>query len=172
MQCCQSQDPEITKSFRTSVGPKTTTLVRALLDNVVGLDRGLCLFQPLELSTGWEVVPRRLEALVLFAAIMLTVVLEGVVVCRIFEHPLLRVTPHRSFSLAGEWTGLTLPQGWLLGALLVLVYRQIPMFIPPTNWTDSELWVNRRAFLGLWRWSLALIAMQGLVLFLGHTVSS
>jgi len=78
-------------------------------------------------------VLRRLEALIFFSAMMLAVALEGVALYWVFEHPLLRATPHRSFSLAGEWTGLVLPQGWLLGALLVLGYRLTPMFIPSTN---------------------------------------
>ena len=103
---------------------------------------------------------------------MLAVALEGVFVYWVLEHPILRTTPHRSFSLAGEWTGLVLPQGWLLGALLVLGYRLIPIFIPSTNWTDSELWSNRRAFVRLWRWTVALIAMQGVVFFLRQSAAS
>src|SRR6202023_575200 len=81
-------------------------------------------------------------------------------------------TTEGSLNFVGQWTGLALPQGWLLGALLVLIYRVTAMFVPPRRWTDTEFLQNRRAFLRLWRWAMALVAMQGLTLFLGRAAAA
>lgn len=61
-----------------------------------------------------------------------------------------------------------MPQAWLFGALLVLGYRVTVLLFPPTKWTNDEIQRNRTAFFRLWRWTIALLAMQGLVLFLGN----
>ena len=111
---------------------------------------------------------RRLESFVFFFAMMLAVTLEGACVYWMYGHPHLYAMPDSSLNFVGEWTGLALPQGWLLGALLVLIYRVTAMFIPPRRWADNEFLQNRRAFLRLWRWAMALVVVQGLALFLGR----
>jgi hypothetical protein len=73
--------------------------------------------------------------------------------------------------VAGAWTGLALPQGWLLGAVLVLFYRVVVMFIPPARWTDRESSNNRRAFVRLWSLAIALVSMQAILLFLDKAAS-
>jgi hypothetical protein len=83
-------------------------------------------------------------------------------------HPHLYATTGGSLNFVGQWTSIALPPGWLLGALLVLIYRVTAMFIPPRRWTDYEFLENRRAFLRFRRWAMALAAMQGLALFLGR----
>jgi hypothetical protein len=113
-------------------------------------------------------VLRRLEVFVFFFAMMLAVTLEVACVYWMCGHPHLYATTEGSLNFLGQWTGLALPQGWLLGALLVLIYRVTVMFIPPRRWTDNEFLQNRRAFLRLWRRAMALAAMQGLALFLGR----
>lgn len=115
---------------------------------------------------------RRLEAFVFFFAMILAVTLEGACVYWMCGHPRLYAMSDSSLNFVGEWTGLALPQGWLLGALLVLIYRLTAMFVPPRRWTDSEFLQNRLAFLRLWRWAMALIAMQGLALFLGRAAAA
>lgn len=109
---------------------------------------------------------RRLEALTFFLAMMLAVTLEGACAYWMSGHWTLHPTPDSSLNFVGEWTGLALPQGWLLGALLVLIYRVAVMLIPPKRWTHNEILRNQRAFLPLWRWVMALVAMQGLALYL------
>src|SRR5690348_5793417 len=115
---------------------------------------------------------RKLEAFVFFLAMMLAIILEGAFVYWMPEHPLVFAPAHSSLNIAGEWTGLALPQGWLLGALLVLAYRITVMLMSLKRWTNNEVWRNRQAFLRLWRWTIALIAMQGLVLFIDRAAAS
>ena len=115
---------------------------------------------------------RRLEAFVFFLAMMLVIVLEGAVVYWIFQHRLPYSGVHGSFNAGGEWTGVALPQAWLFGALLVLAYRASVAFIPPTGWSNSDKQRNRTAFLDLWKWTAALIAIQGLAIFLGNKNAS
>lgn len=115
---------------------------------------------------------RRLETLVFFLAMMLAIILEGAFVYWMPEHPFVFAPGHSSLNVVGEWSGLALPQGWLLGALLVLAYRITVMLMSPKRWTNNEVWRNRQAFLRLWRWTIALIAMQGLVLFIERAAAS
>jgi hypothetical protein len=112
---------------------------------------------------------RKLENATFFLAMLLAAVLEAGIVCWFSKHP---ANPSPSFSLAGEWTGVALPQGWLFGALLVLAYRLTTICIEPLNCAHSEARHNRQAFMCLWRWTIALIGMQGLVLFVGRSVAS
>jgi hypothetical protein len=112
---------------------------------------------------------RKIENATFFLAMLLAVVFEAGIVYWISKHP---ASPSASFSLAGEWTGVALPQGWLFGALLVLAYRLTAICIEPLNCAHSEARHNRQAFLRLWRWTIVLIGMQGLVLFLGRSVVS
>lgn len=114
---------------------------------------------------------RRLEGFVFFFAMILAVTLEGACVYWMFGHSHPYPTPDNSLNFVGEWTGLALPQGWMLGALLVLLYRVLVMFVPPRRWTGNEFLQNRRDFLRLWRWAMALVAMQGLALFLERAVT-
>ncbi len=115
---------------------------------------------------------RKLEALTFFFAMMLVIFVEGAFVYWLFRHPPVYATVSRSLSVVGEWTGLALPQGWLLGAVLVLIYCLVAVFIPPVGWTDSESLHNRRAFVRLWCLAIALASMQGLLFFLGNAAAA
>jgi len=121
---------------------------------------------------GSETVLRKLEALSFFLAMMLAVVLEGAVVYWLCGHSLVHAAPDGSLNVVREWTGFALPQGWLFGALLVLIYRVTAMLIPPRSWTHSEGMRNRRAFVRLWCLAMALVAMQGLLFLLGNVSAS
>jgi hypothetical protein len=112
---------------------------------------------------------RKMEAATFFLAMLLVIVLEAGIVYWISKHP---AHTSASFSLAGEWTGVALPQGWLFGALLVLAYRLPVICMQPLNCAHSEARRNRRDFLRLWRWTIALIGMQGLTLFVGRPIAS
>jgi len=111
---------------------------------------------------------RRLEAFAFFVAMMLAIILEGATVYWICSHPFMPATHDRPLNVTGQWTGLALPQGWLLGAVLVLIYRVIAMLIRPTDWTGDEIQHNRRAFVRLWCLAMALAAVQGVVFLLGN----
>lgn len=111
---------------------------------------------------------RRLETLTFFLAMMLAIVLEGAFIYWMCRHPFVLAAHDRPLNVTGQWTGLALPQGWLLGALLVLIYRVTSMFIPPTSWTGDEIQHNQRAFVRLWCLAMALAAMQGLLFLLGN----
>jgi hypothetical protein len=117
-------------------------------------------------------VLRKLEGLTFLVAMLLVIVVEGAWVYWIFGHSPMYATAGRSLNVVGAWTGLALPQGWLLGAVLVLIYRLVPMFIPPARWTDRESSNNRRAFLRLWRLAIAMVSMQALLLFLDKAATS
>ena len=115
---------------------------------------------------------RKLEALTFFVAMLLVIVVEGAWVYWILVHSPAYPTAGCSLNVVGAWTGLALPQGWLLGAVLVLIYRVIAMFIPPADWTDGEWLHNRRAFVRLWSLAIAMVSMQALLLFLDKAATS
>ncbi len=112
---------------------------------------------------------RKIEAATFFLAILLAFVLEAGIVYWISTPP---ANTSASFSLAGEWTGVALPQGWLFGALLMLAYRLPGIYMQPLNCAHSDARRNRRDFLRLWRWTIALIGMEGLTLFVGRPIAS
>ena len=117
---------------------------------------------------------RKLETFTLFAAMMLAIVLEAGCVYWLWTHGELMPVGSGSANLIGDatnlvapWTSTTLPQCWLLGALLVLFYRLGRMVVPPDSWDRATLLDHRRAFLRLWRWFMALAAVHGLALYVG-----
>ena len=112
---------------------------------------------------------RNIENATFFLALLLAIALEAGIVYWISKHP---ANPSVSFSLDGEWTGIALPQSWLFGSLLMLAYRLTAICKHPLNCAHSEARHNRQAFLRLWRWTIALIGMQGLMLFVGRSVAS
>jgi hypothetical protein len=113
-------------------------------------------------QTGSETVLHKLEGLTFFLAMMLAVTLEGAVVDWLSRHSPVHANPDGSLKVVCEWAGFAVPQGWLLGAFLVLVYHLAVMLVPPQCWTDSELVHNRRAFIRLRCVAMAPVAMQGL----------
>jgi hypothetical protein len=109
----------------------------------------------------WKLTLSHVETFVVFAAMLLAIILEGACV---YWLGAVRPTPPsagiQSPNLVGQWTAATLPQCWLLGALLVLLYRVSAMLIPPQSWGRAEAQSNRRAFLRLWCWTATLGAFE------------
>lgn len=112
---------------------------------------------------------RRIENATFFLAKLLAIVLEAGIVYWLSKYP---VQASASLSLTGSWTGIALPQGWMSGALLMLAYRLTAICKHPRNCAYSQTRHNRQAFLRLWRWTTALIGMQGLMLFVGRPIAS
>ncbi len=79
---------------------------------------------------------------------------------------------HHSASpaLVGEWTAATLPQFWLLGAVIVLMWRLSVILYHPQSLRAGELAHHRRAFLRLWACVVAVGAVQISVLYLDRIV--
>jgi hypothetical protein len=109
---------------------------------------------------------RRLEALAFFGAMMLAIVLEAACVYWIWTHPDLRSPAYTPGDFVGSWMGAELVQGWLLGALLVLLYRIGAMVIRPRAWDEAQVLSNRRAFLRTWRWVITLSIVQGATFYI------
>ena len=103
----------------------------------------------------------QVETFVFFAAMLLAVSLEGACV---YWLAATSVDPIRAgippANLVGQWTAATLPQFWLLGALLVLFYRVSTLLVPPQSWGSAESRSNRRSFVRLWCWTVALGSLQ------------
>jgi hypothetical protein len=105
--------------------------------------------------------PSQLENFVFFVAMLLAITLEGACV---YWADVVSVTSTPTgadtANLVGQWTATTLPQCWLIGALLVLFYRVSAIVAPPQTWDQAEARSNRRAFVRLWYWTMALGALQ------------
>jgi hypothetical protein len=112
-------------------------------------------------TASWKLTLRQVETFVFFAAMLLAVSLEGACV---YWLAATSVEPIRAgippANLVGQWTAATLPQFWLLGALLVLFYRVSTLLVPPQSWGLAESRSNRRSFVRLWCWTLALGSLQ------------
>ena len=106
---------------------------------------------------------QKIESVVFFLAMTLAIVLEGAIVYWLCQHPTGQGT---SFGVTGQWTAAALPQAWLLGALFMLACRLTAMFRSPTSNATADIRRKRKDFLRLWRWTIALIAMQGFAFLL------
>ncbi len=113
---------------------------------------------------------RRLETFACFAAMMLAITLEGACVYWLGTAGIMRAPSGTSVNLVGQWTAATLPLCWLLGALAVLIYRTLVMVVPPKTWGYVEVCNNRRAFLRLWPWAVAVGAVQMGALYLDRVI--
>ena len=113
---------------------------------------------------------RWLGTSVFFAAMLLAITLEGACVYWLWLSGAMRTPSGIQASLVGQWTSATLPQCWLLGAVAVLIYRVTLMLVPPRSWVVVDLLHNRRAFIRLWRWVVAVAAMQIWALYLDRVV--
>jgi hypothetical protein len=117
-------------------------------------------------SALWKSSLGHVENVVFFAAMLLVVTLEGACVYWLGAGATGAPGGMASHNMLGPWTAATLPQCWLLGALLVLLYRLSAVLLPPRSWGKAETHANRQAFLRFWCWTAALGALQAGVLFL------
>lgn len=112
-------------------------------------------------TASWKLTLSQVETFVLFAAMLLAISLEGACVYWLTSTS---VAPIRAgippANLVGQWTAATLPQFWLLGALLVLFYRVSTLLVPPRSWGWAESRSNRQSFVRLWCWTVALGSLQ------------
>ena len=108
---------------------------------------------------------QKFERFACFLAALLALVVEACLVYAVRLYP--RATPPvNSFMYGGEWMGPTLPQCWLVGALVVLLYY----LLHASHINEGLALQRRRAFLRTWRWFLALASMHGGALCLGYFV--
>ena len=92
-----------------------------------------------------------------FAAMLLAITLEGACVYWLWLPGSMRAQSETQVSVVGQWTAATLPQCWLLGAVVVLVYRTVVMLMPAETSDVDDLLHNRKAFVRLWRWVMAVV---------------
>jgi hypothetical protein len=106
---------------------------------------------------------RKLESFACFLAALLALLIEG---CFVY---CMRICPSTArtaaFSAYGsQWISPTLPQCWLLGAVVALFY-----YLCRGMQSDPQRAVKgRRTFLRIWYWFLALASAQGCALYLNH----
>ena len=113
---------------------------------------------------------QRLETFACFAAMTLAITLEGACVYWLGVAGIMRAPSGTSVNLVGQWTAVTLPQCWLVGALVILIYRLAAMMVPPKTWGHVEVLDNRQAFLRLWPWAVAVGAAQMGALYLDRVI--
>lgn len=111
---------------------------------------------------------RKLETASVFAALMLALVLEAGCVYWLRAGGIGVLAHARpSANMVAVWADPTLPQCWLAGALLVLVYRALAMARSRGQNVGARK-RHREAFLRLWRWTMAVSAVQIGALYLDH----
>ena len=109
---------------------------------------------------------RQIETFVLFAAMLLAITLEGACVYWLWLPGNMRANPETQVTLVGQWTAATLPQCWLLGAVVVLVYRAVLMLMSRQASDFHDRMGRRKAFVRLWRWVMAVGCVQICALYL------
>ncbi len=113
---------------------------------------------------------RQLETCCFVLAIVLVVAIEASCVYAIWFHPSLHRLPTVALPIYGYWMSPTLPECWLIGGLLILIYRLIEAVLPPRTRDSSGSLVNGKSLLGQWTWLIALAVMQGCALYLDYSV--
>ena len=113
---------------------------------------------------------RVLETCCFVLAIVLVVAIEASCVYAIWFHPSLHTLSAVAVPIYGYWMSPTLPQCWLIGGLLILIYRLIEAVLPPRTRDSSGSPVNGKSLLRQWTWLIALAVMQGCALYLDYSV--
>jgi len=108
----------------------------------------------------------QMETFVFFAAMLLAITLEGACVYWLWLPGTVHAHSDNQVTLVGQWTAATLPQCWLLGAVVVLVYRAVLMLMSCQTLDVDHLLHNRKAFVRLWRWVMVVGTVQMCVLYL------
>lgn len=101
-----------------------------------------------------------LENFVFFVAMLLGITLEGACLYWVGAISVTSTPAGHPANLVGQWTAATLPQCWLIGALLVLFYRVSAILVLPQTWDQAEAQSNRRGFVRPWYWTVALGVLQ------------
>ena len=108
----------------------------------------------------------QVETFVFFAAMLLAITLEGACVYWLWLPGTVHAYSGTQATVVGQWTAATLPQCWLLGAVAVLVYRIAVMLTSGKTSDVDVLLHNRKAFVRLWRWVMAVGTVQMCALYL------
>jgi len=121
---------------------------------------------------GSEIVLRRCGSILFFSAMMVPLIVEAAVVYWICQYQGNANTSNLSFISVGGWTGIALPQAWLLGAGWVLAYRAVTTFTAPADATNQIFSRTCLSLMRLWRWSVSVVIVQKLGIFLSRGVAS
>jgi len=121
---------------------------------------------------GSEIVLHRCAPILFFSATMVPLIVEAAVVYWICQYQGNANTSNLSFISVGEWTGIALPQAWLLGACWLLAYRAVSTFTALAGTTNQIFSRTCLSFIRLRRWAVAVIIVQKLGIFLGRAVAS
>ena len=113
---------------------------------------------------------KKFEALTLLLAALMPLLIEGCYVYWIWLRPLGPNAPAPSLFYVGQWTSPTVPQYWLVGALLALFYRFVLIVRPPGMLEPEKLAQHRRTFVRIWYWFLLLAGAQGCALYFDYFV--
>ncbi|MGC2108471.1 MAG: hypothetical protein WA655_03075 [Candidatus Korobacteraceae bacterium] len=115
---------------------------------------------------------RQIEAFVVFAAMLLAITLEAACVYWLWLPGTARSLGDTGQPCRPMDAAATLPQCWLLGAVAVLIYRIVLMLVPRGTWDIDDCLHNRRAFVRLWRWVVAVGAVQMCAVYLDRVVTA
>jgi len=114
------------------------------------------------------VILSRLETFAFFLAMMLAVTLDCAFAYWVWKHVGSASVPTLDpLAPLREQMGFTLPEGWLLAALVVLIC-QVVALLSPKQWSHKDLRHKQRAFMRLWGWAMALLVAQGVAAYVGH----
>ena len=110
---------------------------------------------------------KKLETFTLLLAALLALAVEGAFVYWMHLNP--RGIQGLAPSLfVGDWMSPTLPQYWLIGALLALFYYLTLVLRSRTELKPDNLFRQRQTFLRIWYWFLAAAGAQGCALYLDY----
>ena len=99
---------------------------------------------------------KKLETLALLLAALLALAVEGAFVYWMRFHPLGARGSEPSLLYVGHWMSPTLPQSWLIGSLLALLYYLVVILRPPAELEPKSSSITGGLSCGFgtgfWRW--------------------
>lgn len=111
---------------------------------------------------------KKLETFTLLLAALLALAVEGAFVYWIRLDPRGPQGVEPSLLYVGDWISPTLPQYWLIGALLALFYYLTLVLRSRTELKPDNFFRQRQTFLRIWYWFLAVASAQGCALYLDY----
>jgi hypothetical protein len=113
----------------------------------------------------------KIEICCLVLTVVVVVAVEAACIYAICYRPSLHKLPAVSVPSYGYWISPTLPQCWILGGVLVLLYRLIPPAALRRGLTSRGNWVNRKLLMRHWALLIALAIMQACALYLDYSAA-
>ena len=111
---------------------------------------------------------KKLETFTPLLAALLALAVEGAFVYWMHLNPRGPQGREPSLLYVGDWMSPTLPQYWLIGALLALFYYLTLVMRSRTELKPDKLFRQRQTFLRIWYWFLAAAGAQGCALYLDY----